>query len=166
MTFTKYALVLLLPCVPLTAQAHYYGRHWEPQPVCDHAETASTVLHREIVAVTSRCQLLPLALVRAPWRDQTVDAWTGGYQRTVLMDTVYRLDHFDRCTGTFLWSETKEGTVPETLSFSVDNPNLDPNLPSYAANAPLTRKEAEAALAKPRAACQRVHAAGIEPPAR
>ncbi|MGZ3710921.1 MAG: hypothetical protein ACXVBE_04160 [Bdellovibrionota bacterium] len=161
MTISKQVLtVLLFPALfSAPAHAHEYGyHHWWHQPRCDSPETTSTVLESHIQAITSECKAVPLRLTRMAWQDQTVDGWTGGYERSVTMHTTYRLDHFDHCSGSFLWAETKEGVVPEILNFNVSNPNLDPNLPSYAANAPLTDAEAAAELPAALEVCQKVQA--------
>ena len=120
-------------------------------------ETYPVTLSRGIVRTLDACQAVPPELVRAPWEDQTVDAWIGGYRRSVLIKTTYRLDHYDRCRGALIRSETRTVFHSRTLSFQISNPNLAPGHPSYVGNAPLTDAEAKAALPELLVKCEAVH---------
>jgi len=133
------------------AEAHYWPWH---HPRCEYPESSSSVLEQDIASLQGGCTEVPLQLVRTPWQGQTVDSWQGGYERKVIMHTTYRIDHLDPCSGNVLWSESKEGNLPQTVSFNIENPNLDPDVPSYVANAPLTQAEAQAEMVVPKATCE------------
>jgi hypothetical protein len=150
------ALIGLTACLVLSKSTE--ASAWGYWPVCgDYEEAVSTVIDQKIGSITEPCYLVPLKLERTPDGDLTVDSWIGGYDLQVSMTTTYRIDHYDHCSGAFLWSEQQVGTEPQTLNFNVINPNLESDLPSYVSNAPMTDEEAQAALPEALGRCKKVH---------
>jgi len=134
---------------------HYPNPWWTP--CVDSDQTTSTMTEQNIVSIDDACESDPLRLERTPDGSLTVDAWKGGYTRSVTMMTTYRIDHYDYCSGAFVRSENQHVTDVETLSFNIVNPNLGDDLPSYVSNAPLTTDEANTELPGALKVCQALH---------
>jgi hypothetical protein len=134
---------------------HYHGPWW--QPCVDSDQTTSTMVAQNIVTIDGECEPDPLRLERTPDGSSIVDAWKGGYTRSVTMMTTYRIDHYDYCSGAHTRSENQRVTDVETLPFNIINPNLGGDLPSYVSNAPLTSDEAQAELPDALMVCQGLH---------
>ena len=125
---------------------------WLP-PCGNYADSSETLLRQQITGINGSCVPIPLQLVRTQNGANTVDAWAGGYSRSVEMASTYEIDHFDVCSGSFLSSENRIDTAVETLNFNIVNPNLGDDSPSFAQNAPLTDQEAQEALPESLARC-------------
>jgi hypothetical protein len=151
------SLVLLVVASHAEARGgRYYPNPWWP-PCVDSDQSISTMIGQNIDSIDGECESDPLRLERTPDGSLTVDAWKGGYTRSVTMTTTYRIDHYDFCSGALTWSQNKQDTIVEPVSFNIVNPNLGDGLPSYVSNAPLTADEANAELPDALKTCEALH---------
>jgi hypothetical protein len=103
----------------------------------------------------SACRENTPTLVRAPWKSQTVDAWSGGYEVTEYLTIYYRVDSYDPCTGAWLGFSNAVKNASRVYTFPIVNPNLDSSVTeSYVANAPLLDEEAQGQLPELLQQCQ------------
>jgi hypothetical protein len=114
----------------------------------DYQQELWTLERESINSLAAHCELVPLKLIAVSTADGVVaKIWTGGYQRLANVSDTYRVDHYDSCSGDYEGTEEKTNTVEKELEFSIVNPNIAPDSPSYIMNgAPLLPSEAQAEL--------------------
>lgn len=153
----SFTLALGFSMSSLASEALTRSAHWHH---C-HISTDATLISRSTVFTSAECKPhAPLSLRRVSHiyprlGALVVDAWQGSYTRAARTTSVYRIDKFD-CHGHLVGSGTKTVASEHTIVFSIDNPNLHDDVDStFAANAPLTDDEAQAAMRGVNAACLR-----------